>query len=245
MSLQQPHIDLIAEVVAAKTTNGEMFTAYDVSKEVQDKAKAAQLPFVRHNHMKGTVHDTVAPHVDSGDYEKDQQHDVGATTPAILYYPAGSDPNDYVSTHAAAAPAPSSGAPASSVAASLGVVQPDPDTDDDDEDDDDSDDGDGSTTAQNIPPDQRGRVCAPNSMTHALGWKQGDTIHVDVGTFRKKPCLILSKTPRGTNVVDYTVDKNDNVRVHDHALAQINLKGATVQVTLCQATNEIIIHEKD
>lgn len=88
-------LNLIVEVIEQKIINQEMFTAFDVSTEVQKKAKNQSIPIERHRNMKNDIHQEMQQYLHAGMY-KSQLHDVGAQMQAILYFPDNSDPNNYI-----------------------------------------------------------------------------------------------------------------------------------------------------
>lgn len=87
-------VNLIHEVIDQKVENNEMFTAFDISKQVQTLQKERNLPFERHSLMKDDIHQ-VMKHWLSEHYEK-TTIDVGEHIRPILYYPQNADPTTYV-----------------------------------------------------------------------------------------------------------------------------------------------------
>lgn len=215
-------LSLIEEVVDRKVNNQEMFTAFDVSLEVQEKAKGQGLPFTKHSHMKGDTHRCIDTHVNSGAYQRTLK-DVGAPVDAFLYYPAGADPDTYV-------PRPRKDAvktaPAAVAATSPGAIDTSQFGTSDNNDDSDvssavdtDDDEEGDQTASGRTPDARGSLTVPSYLLRAAGFAEKEVAYVT----KQGDTLVLSKqTPPGSvPLTTYTVDYHNNVRITDKTLANI------------------------
>jgi len=191
--------NLIEDVVQQKVDNDEMFTAFDISLDVKEKAKAEGLPVERHRHMRRQIHNAVAPFVNNCLYESTTWN-VGAATPAILYYPSGGDPNQYV--------------PRSRNDKNLtpGKVVRDGLFDDND-----ADDADSGVDLKGKVGDARGTLGVPNKYIRNAGFQHGQKIYVRSGNLNGEQALILS-TDDTSALTSYTVDHNDNIRVTRHIL---------------------------
>jgi len=84
----------IQTVVNQKVDADELFTAWDVSLEVQKWAKQAGEQPERHRQMKSVIHHAMEQFVSSNVYQQTLQ-DVGAPAQAIVYHPFGVDPTNY------------------------------------------------------------------------------------------------------------------------------------------------------
>lgn len=84
---------LISEVCREKTTAGDLFTAFDISLEVQRRAKIAGIPGERHRELKDTIHDTLETYAthNGGEYSRTLM-DVGAPEKAFVYHRQQDDP---------------------------------------------------------------------------------------------------------------------------------------------------------
>lgn len=195
--------NLIAEVVEQFTDEDRLFTALDISKEVQERLKAdGQFDFQSHRHkaIKNDIHRQLRTYVDNGLYHQELQ-DVGAPTKAFVYYPDGGDPNSYVSI----ARKDSQVTPSSAtVDSTVGTPVVNQSTSDDDE----GDEKDSGRT-----PDARGTLCVPAILLRASGFAFRDVAYLSRNG--NDSVLILSKqVPAGaTSLSHYTVDHSNNVRV--------------------------------
>jgi len=208
---------VIEAVVNDKVQAGEMFTAYDVTKEVRNRGHRE-----RHNNMKTVVHDYYGRGLMGSDYTRTLIPIQGAPVPAFLYHRYTDDPTTYNPSQPRAA----SSNPAA-VGAAVGnfYAQGKADPDDDD---------DGSaanpTSASLSPPsslpqlstgtvkngvrkpDARGTVCIPAKHLRACGFKPKDTVFVWT---KDGKTLAVQKpaTSGGKPLAKYTVDENNNVRI--------------------------------
>jgi len=240
---------LIVDVVNQKVTNGELFTAYDISKCVQAEEKKQGLPFTRHLEIKGDVHRAIAPHLveNGGGYARTL---VPIANPQPwLYHPINADPANYIpygatqpigSTVNVLTPpaAPSLGGNGKTKMLPGGVMQPPP-----------ADDGatalgkaitapvaapplpasDDDDDFQNRSPDARGTLCVPSQLLHEAGIYPGDKTVVVAGAKADgKPCLLVRKQNEAdTGLTEYTVDVHGNVRITAFTLVQGKLPGPT------------------
>jgi len=215
---------LINTVVDQKIANGELFTAYDISKCVQDEEKAQGLPFTRHLEIKHDVHSAIDPHLldNSGTYVRTL---IPVATPRPwLYHPQGADPMSYIpfgqtkpiGQHPQAADPSTCYIPAPQTKLlPSGVMQPSL-----------SDDGDDSFA--NRSPDARGTLCVPSQLLHEAGILPGSKVVVVAETQGAKAVLVVRKqTGSDTGLTEYTVDSYGNVRMTAFTLIQGKLPGPT------------------
>ena len=223
MTLALPIVALIDEVVNEFANGTRMFTAYEVSKEVQTRSKDAGLPVVRHLHMKEVIHAQLMNQltVNNGSYQR-QLKDVGAPTPAWVYYPDGGDPSGYTPMDRddtdAADPVAADPVAADPVAADpAAVVDP--------------------VTLASVPvaaasadpvdpntrtQDATGRLHVPNFVMRAAGFSPDDTVYVYEGT-GDKPSMVLSKDKKDNSLTDYKVDGDGRVRISNAMLTLCKL----------------------
>lgn len=186
--------DLVREVVQRKVNNDELFTAYDVSKEVQELAKQRGVPAERHRDMKNAIHDEMEQFTNSGVYARTSV-DVGAPIPPFLYYPSNGDPNSYVPANPGH-PIPVSAIPPTNPVAAAVSANPA---------------GNGGRLA-----DQRGTLTIPATLMRSMGFTPFQTAYVYGRTDASgNPVVAIAPTaPQGVSVLTtYTVDKACNVRV--------------------------------
>lgn len=212
---------LIAAIVDQKVTNGEMFTAYDISKSVQAQEQSLGIPFTRHLEIKRDVHDTIDPHLlDNGGTYARTLIPIGTPQP-WLYHPQGADPMTYIpfgqtkpiGQHPQSADPAASYIPHQTKLLPSGVMQPAP-----------SDDGDDEFTDRS--PDARGTLCVPSQLLHEAGMLPGNKVVVVAETQGDKAVLVVRKqTGSDTGLTEYTVDSYGNVRMTAFTLIQGKLPG--------------------
>lgn len=205
---------VIDSIVDSKVQGGELFTAFDVSLEVQRDLKASgsfHSDNHRHRNIKNDVHKSIDRYLNTAQYER-QLRDVGASTDAFVYYPQGCDPSSYVPLTRNDSPVstPVVNSPyVINIPASVPqtVVAPVVTS---------SNDGGTDDAGDGRKPDARGTVCVPNYLLRNAGFSSGDTASVysgkdDLGN----DCLVISKqVPAGVNpLTSYTVDSYCNVRI--------------------------------
>lgn len=89
-------ISLIKEIIDLRFIGlKRMFTAFQVSLEVQEAAKENGVPVERHSEMREFIHKEIQSAIDSSQWQR-EKWDVGASEKAFLYYPIDADPNEYV-----------------------------------------------------------------------------------------------------------------------------------------------------
>src|SRR5262252_3992392 len=215
---------VIESVVNDKVQDGEMFTAYDVTKEVRNRGHRE-----RHDNIKQVVHDYYGRGLMGPDYTRTLIPIAGAPMPAFLYHRHTDDPTTF-NPHSKPRPAANSN-PADVAAAVSGFYaqgQADPNADDGS-----SDNGSGGggtaslappsslpklaagTAKKGRKPDARGTVCIPAKYLRACGFKPKDK--VAVWTKDGTTLVVQKPTPTGKTagkpLASYTVDVNNNVRV--------------------------------
>lgn len=222
---------VISSVVSSKVAAGEMFTAYDVSLAVQESLKQSRAfnPSThRHRHIKSDVHAAVEAACQGGQYDRNLQN-VGAPTPAWVYYPIGGDPASYVPIprNDGPAPAPVVAAdpytiqiPAPTPAQVANLPAPDPA---------DSNDGDGVDFSRS--PDSRGTLTVPAYLLRQAGFTPNAQAYVYIGQDNGKPILEIQNSARSglDHVAVYTVDYCCNVRVTDSVLENLAEMNASNQ----------------
>ena len=90
----QTNQELIEEVVSERVENEELFTAYDISREVQNRARNNGTPFERHRDMKNYIHNVMQDYL-GVEYVK-TLHRIGDNN-AIVYHPPHRQAAEYVS----------------------------------------------------------------------------------------------------------------------------------------------------
>jgi len=90
-------IEIINEAIDLYIIEGESFTAYDVSKEVQNKLAEKNLPFVRHKEMKDDIHNYLNSMINMGLYNRSLKV-VSLNKQAYVYHPINHD-GSYVQLH--------------------------------------------------------------------------------------------------------------------------------------------------
>lgn len=248
---------LIQSVVSEKVGSNAMFTAYDVSVEVQKRASLQGLPVERHADMKRDIHNAMQQ---ISGYEKSLV-DVGAATRAFLYHPQGTNPLTYV-------PMPRNDSPVSPHA----VVQPDgvipvsltSTPSDNSVLPTDSASTNAGPVVSNVvavattqpqsnggtPTDNRGRLCVPNHMLRALGFQPKDTAQMSLKTDASGNYISVSKTLDilAAPLALYVVDKDVNIRITNTQLMSLTdpsigrpHSGTTYDINLNASNNEIVI----
>jgi len=213
---------VIDSIVDNKVQSGELFTAFDVSLEVQSDLKSSgtfDSDIHRHRSIKNDVHKSIDRYLKNAQYNR-KLCDVGAPTDAFVYFPQGFDPLTYVALSRNDTPVPdpfviiTAPAVASNTLAYPGVIT--------------SanvdkviaigSDGGSDDAGDGRKPDARGTVCVPNYLLRNAGFSPLDVVAVfsgkdDLGN----DCLVIGKqvqVPSGvTPLTHYTVDSNCNVRI--------------------------------
>jgi hypothetical protein len=210
----QATLDVISEVVDERTNNKEMFTAYDISKSVQDVFSGQNDLDLKNRHrhslIKNDVHRALSQVVSSDDYRK-VLTDVGASVQAFVYYPVGSDPSQYQAQQRPAAP------PQPAQSGTTPYVPPTPTVADNGKDDTKDDSG--------RAPDNRGTLAVPVHILAAVGFTPLETAYATPTKRSGKNALALSQRPipGESPATTYTVDSYGNVRVTQAVLAKAGI----------------------
>lgn len=200
--------DLIREVVTQKVNANVMFTAWDITLDVQNLARQKNIPTERHRDLKGTIHQEVDQYVGQGVYQRTLR-DVGAPVQAFVYHPNGTNASSYVPHQRHDSPK------ASIVVTATPIVATVPSISAVDDDDDDNKDNIGRKT------DARGTVSIPNYLVCQAGFNTGDVAYVVMQQSTQKstgfPCTVLAVSKQakaGSPVLTkYTVDNYNNIRI--------------------------------
>lgn len=206
----QPTLDLIQETVDEKIDRNVMFTAFEVSLEVKDKCRKNGLNVPSHSNIKADIHNAISNYLSTGIVSRRLQ-EVGAPSPAYVYYPPGSNPDNYVPLTRMDGPKQQVTAQApvaldvatSSQQTSVNVAN----------------DNDGDCQATGLVPDSRGTLCIPNYLAKMVGLTPGDTAYVT----EDSNSLVLSSRLDDPNSAKttYTVDAYGNVRITKAVLAAL------------------------
>lgn len=87
---------ILEDVITDYVNNHKMFTAYDVTVESTKKAvRESKILKIRHFDVKGYIHKFLLDNLDSFGYSRSILKLKGITESPFVYYPDGSDPNDY------------------------------------------------------------------------------------------------------------------------------------------------------
>lgn len=210
------NVALAREIVLENVTSARMFTAFEVSLEVQNRAKQQGVLPERHRDMKSDIHDAITEHsvLSGGNYIRTLM-DVGAEDQAWVYHPQGTDatttykPLDR-SGHGTAVP------PVVTAHASPKSVVPD--------------------GAHKI--DSGGRICFPVSMVKKLGLEAEDNCMVTFGTQGQVSLKKTAATDPATNT-PYSVDEYGNVRVSRFTLRKAGLEG-TELFKFTESADEVV-----
>lgn len=211
--------NLIAEVVEEKVDNDEMFTAFEVSLEVQTRAKSRGETVERHGAMKDIIHQEMDRFLQHGVYEK-ALRDVGAPSQAFVYHPDGEDPSNYQPMARRGggrkpAPDPHPAAPAVATAP--------------------------AQTDKNLVPksatacaslgrhtDARGTLTIPAILMLGANFRPHDkVVFYNDDDNGDNVAVIAHQTPPGVDsLTEYTVDKDANVRVTATQLEDAGIGGS-------------------
>ena len=186
----------IQQVVEDKVKNNELFTAFDVSRTVQNMGHRE-----RHMNMKHVVHDLFESQQLTG-YDRTLVNVEAGKPEAWVYHPQGVDGTTYTPTHL---PLPSTMTPQSFYqqgAPGSGTPAPTPATPT----------GGSLSSISFAPstgkhrPDQRGAITVPARLIKQIGAKPGDSLAVD----KDGSTLVISTTGQGRK---YTVNTSTNIRI--------------------------------
>jgi hypothetical protein len=193
-------LQLVEQVVLEKAQAGEMFTAYDVTKEVRKRVgRSVNVP---HNEVKQEVHNFFANDQMGTDYTRTLGNIPGLQSQPWVYHHTANDPANY-------------GAP--SVVPQLPPVSPGSVPDD----------AVNQTPQGTYKVDARDTLCVPKSLLVAAGLNPGEEAYVSADALAGH--VVVSKSPPDgtvlTSLSTYTVDKYGNVRITQHTLANGGIGG--------------------
>jgi hypothetical protein len=213
--------ELIAEAGKLLVDGNFLFTAYELSQDVQAIQKEREMAFERHLHMREDVHAEMDRYVTAGTYAVSLITIPEAPVPVNVYHPIGIDPHDHkplkdqrqaralnpsiISTITAQVQASAS---VQTVPSPLPTQV--------------------SYVIQNRNADARGTVCVPNQMIREMGFR------VREKAYAYRPMagvLVVAKSlPQGeVELTSYTVDDNHNVRITAATLLEAGLlSGANI-----------------
>lgn len=207
---------LIEEVVDEFVGGTRMFTAFEVTKEVQSRLAAPGVLVVRHLHMKEAIHDQLSTKltVNGGNYQR-QLKDVNAPTPAWVYYPDGLDPSGYVPMDRSD---PGNAATDPSQPATVATFI--------------NNDADPVDPAVVVTPlsanpkawETNGRLNVPNHVMRAAGFAPGDAVYVYEDSDSGSPSMVLSKTKKNVDpLTEYQVNSDGRVRISNAMLTMCKI----------------------
>lgn len=246
----QASLSVIQDVATEWVNDGRMFTAFEISLEVQKRVRDSGGQPERHRHMKGAIHQELERYINGGTYCQ-QLQDVGAGTPAFVYYPPNEDPATYKPLARKDSPpqapadptlGPVASQPATTPAAptkpstpgpGLSLCGPD-----------DSDDGDQVDSAGRRP-DQRGTLTVPNQLLRAAGFQPKDIAYVTSRDDNGAKVLVLSKRTTSQPITTYTVDYATNVRVTSHVLSTAGIGGSNATYDFDGTGDEVLVKLHD
>src|ERR1035437_6531224 len=217
--------DAIEKTVQDKVSKGEMFTAFDITKEARTTSGLK----MRHSDVKFDVHNAVSRIADS--YLRTPISIPGVPDRPFLYYPQGSDPNSYgIAGQSQVAvtsstPTPAPALPAITNAVPTYPANPDPDV---------------------VTPDNRGRIWIPNRFISGLGVKHQTPVYVTQSTMggltnSVNILKITTAVPAGaTNAVEYLVDKSANIAISRGVLLDAGIDGSNKYKVEGTATEVIV-----
>jgi hypothetical protein len=232
---------LIAEVVDEKIDNDELFTAFDVSLVVKKRAADKGFQVERHRHMRREIHNCMSRHVNGGTYESTTWN-VGAPSPAILYFPTGGDPNEYEPQKRDDQKSKKSKSNGQATQAYGPGAQQDGLFDADDDDDDDN--GNGSGAVKGRKPDSRGTLAIPNSFIRGAGYHHGDRVYVASDNENGEQVLVVSDDKAGA-LVSYVVDHGDNVRITASILTKGGITCSSGYKFDLKDSNKVLVKSTD
>ena len=212
---------IISQVVQRRTAHSDLFTALDISRDVQREAKQQNMSFVRHNHLKNDIHNTMASFMGSGAYTR-TLCDIGVDVPVFVYHPVTRVVSDYPAYKGMPVPM--------SVPTNTSSNWADDDDDNDLGSSDSRDDissnlrNDRNVTKGRFA-DLRGTLTVPASLVSQIGIQAFDQVAVYSDTRNNESIVVV--TPQAPTskptLTTYTVDKDRNVRVTQAQLAHIGL----------------------
>ncbi len=201
MTLDVDALTKIDEVVTRWLDEGRMFTAFEVSRAVQEEGVRK-----RHLHLRDAVHEAIARAVGGRpDYARTLM-DVGAPDAAWVYHPAFADPSEYRPLDR------SSGQPDGRSATRARSVRR----------------ASRRSATSAVPDgafgtDQRGRLCIPVRLLSQIGIRPGQRVHVVCDAANNR--VLIKKTGARSAHTSYTAEPHGNVRLTRGTLDLAGLNG--------------------
>lgn len=215
---------LIAEIqnaIDAKVGACDMFTAFDVSRAVQNAGTRE-----RHNNMKHVVHEYFESGAMVG-YDRALVRVDPSKPEAWVYHPTGTDPTQYRPNHQSlqsgttpqsfysqTAPAPAPSVPSISAVAFQAPL-----------------------VSAKHKPDQRGAVTVPAKAIVAIGAKAGEVLDV----VQDGDKLVISRD--GVNGRKYIINTSNNIRIKRRTWSKI-VKAATGDFDFAEENGKIVVTHK-
>lgn len=222
----------INDVVTEYVNQSRLFTAFEVSLEVKRRMSAAGEPVAQqgfHSSIKRDVHNALQAYTSAGLYCTALQN-VGAPSPALVYYPQGANPGTYIPLQRSDTPKVAvATAPVLPTLAMVPVTLPTATA--------------VTTTGGDGKPDARGTLCVSNSFLRLAGLNPKDRANVSSRQAGGTIELIVTKNVVGTPLAVYTVDAYNNVRITRATLdaAGVGADGATYDFS-CSG-DEVVIRQ--
>jgi hypothetical protein len=224
--------ETLTDVTAEKVNAGEMFTALDVTREVQWKHGV----FERHDNMKGVVHDQFH-NGDMGSYTRTLINIDTIPDPVWLYYDANiSNPEDYRSRWLGVKPGEAPNVPAAANINVPAIAQSLDDAANNVQ------DGDGAVAGAAPAPqgpqgdydrDKRGRLWISKPLIASLNVNPGDTVYVLVAADSIKITTAAPDPNAAAPYRSYKVDRHGNV-----AISRVNFNKAGINNPSVDVKNE-------
>lgn len=195
---------LISDVILEKSKNQEMWTAYDISKEVQKRCLNLNLPVKRHLTIGQEIH-TCSQSLSN--YTRSVQN-IDDHHVAFVYHPINSDPNNYTANKKAQTTLQNTSSaepqkhalqtnPTVAIMANPNIVKNYSST---------------INSNKKLYTDSRGSISIPNKMV-LFFFKKGDVVSI---TKKDKFLIIGPKTDK--SISNYKVDRNGNIRITSSTL---------------------------
>lgn len=222
---------LIDDVLDEKITAQEMFTAFDISREVQRRGSKE-----RHRNMKNYIHQAMKDKVEHGDYNSISVAIPNGQPPyAILYHHAFSDPSTYKPSNRGGTQ-PQQQVLAAPVTPALSALP------DDEDDGDDTSQLDGLVADGKFRLDNRNRLLVPTRFLRNAGIHPGDTVVIFGGP--DYVCISLNNidpNPNTNNILtSKMVERNGDIRIAGGTL-QSQLDGDSFVID--NEANRVIIRK--
>ena len=207
-------LQVIEQKTQEKIGNGEMFTAYDITRAV--RAQVGRSTNVAHQEVKQEVHGLFASGQFGVDYTRNLANLAGVNPQPWIYHRTTDDPTNYVSILGVA------NAPAADPASLTGISPP--------QDADALDDAINKQSDGAFNVDGRGTLCLPASLVRQAGLTALDEAYVAQDLVNNAVVLSKNEQPSLTQLAKYTVDKYINVRINQPVLQKAGLGGKTYDI---------------